>query len=51
MNFLKTEFAQNLGLGFCIGALIVGLMSIEDWEDKVVSPAMAASTDIEIVNP
>ena len=47
MSILKSDLSRNFGIGFVIGALMVGAMSVQNWDTQVASPAMAATADIE----
>lgn len=45
MTILKSDLPRNFGIGFLIGALMAGAMSVQNWDAQVASPAMAADTD------
>ena len=47
MTLLKSDLSRNFGIGFVIGALMVGAMSVQSWDTQVASPAMAATADAE----
>ena len=48
MSILKSDLSRNFGIGFVIGALMVGAMSVQNWDTQVASPAMAATTQAEV---
>ena len=45
MTILKSDLPRNFGIGFLIGALMVGAMSVQNWDAQVATPAMAAAAD------
>ena len=47
MTILKSDLPRNFGIGFLIGALMVGAMSVQNWDAQVATPAMAAAGDTE----
>nr|WP_298898581.1 hypothetical protein [uncultured Altererythrobacter sp.] len=47
MSILKSDISRNFGIGFVLGALMVGAMSVQTWDTQVASPAMAATADVE----
>ena len=47
MTLLKSDLTRNFGIGFVIGALMVGAMSVQDWSAQVVAPVQAATAQVE----
>ncbi len=48
MPLFKSDLYRNFGIGFIIGALMVGAMSAQSWTAEIATPAMAAETQAEI---
>ena len=52
MGLFKPDLYRSFGIGFVIGALIVGASAVDSWSDTVAAPAQAAEMDVfEPVTP
>lgn len=47
MGILNSDISRNFGIGFIVGAFMVGAMSVQTWDTQIASPAMAATADAE----
>ena len=44
MTLFSPDLFRNFGIGFAIGAAIVGAATIGEWSDEISPPAQAAET-------
>ena len=47
MGILKSDISRHFGIGFIVGAFMVGAMSVQTWDTQIASPAMATTADAE----
>ena len=47
MTILKSDLTRNFSIGFLVGALMVGAMSVQNWDTELASPAQASTPQVE----
>jgi len=50
MKLFTSDLIRNLGIGFLIGALLVGASMVPNLQTEFVSPAVAATADAPTSN-
>ncbi len=43
MGLFKPDLFRNFAIGFVIGTLAVGAMSVQDWSAEIATPAYAST--------
>ena len=46
MGLIKSDLTRNFGIGFLLGAVLVGAMTAEDWKAEFSQEAYAATTEV-----
>lgn len=47
MGLFKPDLYRNFGIGFLVGALVVGAMAAKDWKQELSGTAYAATAQEE----